>query len=137
MVEYVTCGFLETLGRTGAEQGVQQDVVGLESGVGFEFATPVAFFVLLREEKFAGRIDANRDPAAQAQRPDLRESNRPLRLHSGARWGRGNGFHDFRRQSETDVLRHDLQFLDIVETLGPQVPDHFFHQMLRSRSPRG
>jgi len=64
-IQYVTGRFLETLPLCRAEQGVQQDVVGFESGVGFEFAAPVTFFVLLREEEFACRIDSDCDPAAQ------------------------------------------------------------------------
>jgi hypothetical protein len=51
MVEDVTCRFVETLLVTRTKEGVQQDVVGFERGVGFEFATPVAFFVLLGEQK--------------------------------------------------------------------------------------
>ena len=34
----------------GPEQRVQQDVIGLERGVGFELPAPVSFFMLLREK---------------------------------------------------------------------------------------
>ncbi len=40
-----------------AEQGVQQDVIGLEGGIGLEFAAPVAVFVLLGEKITAGGIN--------------------------------------------------------------------------------
>src|SRR5271155_2862455 len=44
---------------------MQQDVVGLEAGIGFQFTAPVAILVLLREKIFARRIHGYRDPAAQ------------------------------------------------------------------------
>ena len=56
VIENVTRRLLEPLRRARTEQGVQQDVVGFEGSVGFEFATPVALIVLLREEEFAGGI---------------------------------------------------------------------------------
>ena len=36
----------------GPEQRMQQNVIRLERSVGFEFAAPVSFFMLLREQKF-------------------------------------------------------------------------------------
>ena len=47
-------GLLEALGIAGAEQSVQQNVIGLERGVGFQFAAPVAILVLRGEKKLAG-----------------------------------------------------------------------------------
>jgi hypothetical protein len=44
---------------------VQQDVIGLKCGIGFQFATPVAIFVLLGEELLAGAIDGSRDSAGE------------------------------------------------------------------------
>ena len=43
-----------------------------------------------------------------------------LLLHSRRRWGRGDRLHDLRRQAETHVLRHDLQFLHVVKPLVPR-----------------
>jgi hypothetical protein len=45
---------------------VEQNVIGLEGGVGFEFAAPVSLVVLLREKKLAGIIDGAGDTAEQA-----------------------------------------------------------------------
>src|SRR5579862_8874304 len=55
----------KTLGITGTEQRVQQDVIGFESGVGFQLAAPVAFFVLLGEEKLARTIDGGSRPTGE------------------------------------------------------------------------
>src|SRR5579862_150194 len=49
----------KTFGITRAEQRVQQDVIGLESGIGFQLAAPVALFVLLGEEKLAGTVNSS------------------------------------------------------------------------------
>ena len=54
-------GFLKAVGIAGAEQRVQQNVIGFERGIGFEFAAPVAFFVLLRKKKFASGGDGGAD----------------------------------------------------------------------------
>jgi hypothetical protein len=54
MLDNPVRGFLEALGVAGSEQGVEQNVIRLEGGVGFEFAAPVAILVLCGEEKFAG-----------------------------------------------------------------------------------
>ena len=56
---------LKALLIAGPEQRVQQDVIGLERGIGFEFAAPVPFLVLLREEIFARRRDRGAHAAAQ------------------------------------------------------------------------
>ena len=44
---------------------MHQDVIGFESGVGFEFAAPVAVFVLLGEEPFACAVDCGGDAGRQ------------------------------------------------------------------------
>src|SRR4029077_9250206 len=57
----------------------------------------------------------------------------------GSRGGRGvNCSHDLRRESETNVLRHNLDFLDTVKALlRGEILNHFFHQALRSRGSSG
>ena len=67
VVENMTRRFLETLGRTRAEKGVQQDVVGFEGGVGFELALPVAWFCLKRKQVIGAALDG----LFQARRPIL------------------------------------------------------------------
>src|SRR5580704_10138781 len=49
----------------GAEQGMKQDVIGFEAGIGFQFAAPVTILVLLGEKIIAGRIDSDCNPASQ------------------------------------------------------------------------
>src|ERR1041385_7122296 len=44
---------------------MQQDVIGFESGVSFEFPTPVAVFMLLSEEKLACAIYGSRNTAGE------------------------------------------------------------------------
>ncbi len=63
---------------------MQQDVIGLQAGIGFQFSAPVAIFVLLREKIFARRIDRDRDPASQVV--DLSESH--LRHRGRTKMGR-------------------------------------------------
>ena len=53
MAENVVGALLKALRIAGAKQRVQQNVVGLERGVGFEFAAPVAVLVLLGEKPIA------------------------------------------------------------------------------------
>ena len=48
-------GLLKSFLISCAEQGVQQDVIGLESGIGFEFAAPVTVFVLFARREIFGR----------------------------------------------------------------------------------
>src|SRR5580700_3599808 len=47
-------GFLEALGVARSEQRVQQNVIRLQGGVGFQFPAPIAIFMLGGEEKLAG-----------------------------------------------------------------------------------
>jgi len=56
---------LEALLIARPQQRVQQDVVGLQRGVGFQFAAPVALFVLLGEQPFARRRDGRAHAAGQ------------------------------------------------------------------------
>jgi hypothetical protein len=51
-----------------AEQSVEQNVIGLEGGIGFQFAAPIALLVLLREKKLAGIIDA---PETRLNKPSI------------------------------------------------------------------
>src|SRR5215469_12733042 len=48
---------LEALLITGPQERMHQNVIGFETAVGFELAAPVAIFVLLREQPFAGSVD--------------------------------------------------------------------------------
>jgi len=57
MTENIVGAFLEALLIAGSEQDVQQDVIGFEGGIGFEFAAPVSVFVLLGEKPVAGAVD--------------------------------------------------------------------------------
>ena len=59
------CRLREALGIAGSQQGVQQNVIGLERGIGFEFAAPVAVRVLLREKKFPRRRNGSPDVAGE------------------------------------------------------------------------
>ena len=59
----VVAALLETLLIAGSEKRVQQDVIGFQRGVGFEFAAPVAFIVLLGKQAAACAIDGSRYPA--------------------------------------------------------------------------
>ena len=66
VLEDIVRGFVKTLGIAGAEQRMQQDVIGFESGIGLELAAPVAVFVLLGEKLFAGRFERQTDAAGEA-----------------------------------------------------------------------
>src|ERR1051326_2025994 len=57
----VVRALLETLLVAGTKQRVHQDVVGFECRIGFEFAAPVAVFVLLGEKPFAGAVNRGGD----------------------------------------------------------------------------
>jgi hypothetical protein len=57
MTQDVVGALLETFLIASSEQNVQQDVIGFESGIGFEFAAPVAVLVLLGEKPFARAVD--------------------------------------------------------------------------------
>ena len=65
MVQDVASRLVKACLVAGAEQRMQQDVIGFEGGIGFQFPAPVTLFVLLREKILASRIDGDRDPAAQ------------------------------------------------------------------------
>ena len=65
VIENVASGLVKTLLAARAEQRVEQNVIGFEGGIGFEFSAPVTLFVLLREKIVASRIDSDRDPALQ------------------------------------------------------------------------
>jgi len=65
VIENVASGLVKTLLAARAEQRVEQNVIGFEGGIGFEFSAPVTLFVLLREKIVASRIDGDRDPALQ------------------------------------------------------------------------
>src|SRR5579872_2356495 len=56
---------LKTFLISGAEERVQQDVVRLERRIGFEFAAPIPFFVLLREEKLPRSCDRSPNAAGE------------------------------------------------------------------------
>ena len=66
MPEDVVRAFLESLLITRAQQNVHQDVVGFESGIGFELAAPVAVLVLLRKDPLARAINRSCNAAAEA-----------------------------------------------------------------------
>ena len=59
-------GALEALGITGSEKGVEQNVIRLEGGIGFEFAAPIAVLVLILEKILTGRFDGRGNAAEQA-----------------------------------------------------------------------
>ena len=59
-------GALKPLGVAGAEQGVEQNVIGFKRGIGFEFAAPVAIVVLGGEKKLASGGDGGADTAEEA-----------------------------------------------------------------------
>ena len=64
-----------------AEQRMQQDVIGFEGGVGFQFSAPVTLVMLLREKILARCIDGYCDPASQVvdlSKSHLRRSGRTL-----------------------------------------------------------
>ncbi len=47
----------------GAQQAVQQDVVGFQRGIGAQFSAPIPFLgVLQREQVFARGVDRGSDP---------------------------------------------------------------------------
>src|SRR5712671_2616456 len=65
MLNNPVCGFLEALLITGSEQGVQQNVIRLQGGVGFEFAAPIASLVPRGEKKLARGTDRDADSISQ------------------------------------------------------------------------
>jgi hypothetical protein len=56
MLQYVIGSLLKALGITGSKQRVEQNVVGLERGIGFQFTAPIPLRVLLRKKESAGPI---------------------------------------------------------------------------------
>src|SRR5579872_1588202 len=56
---------LKALGIAGAQQSVEQNVIGFEGSVGFEFAAPVAFVVERREKKLAGSANGGTDAGSE------------------------------------------------------------------------
>src|SRR5260221_6154161 len=65
MTKDVVGAFLEPLLVAGSEECVQQDVIGFEGAVGFEFAAPVAVFVLLGQKPVAGAVYGNGHTAGE------------------------------------------------------------------------
>src|SRR5208337_4331733 len=65
VVQDVARGLVKALLAARSEQRMEQDVIGFEGGIGFQLATPVPFWVLLREKIFASRVDGYGDPAPQ------------------------------------------------------------------------
>src|SRR5439155_11399321 len=57
MLQNVTRRFLESLAIARSEQCVQKDVIRFQRCIGFQFAAPVALFVLIREQELASTID--------------------------------------------------------------------------------
>ena len=65
MLQNVARGLRHALRIARAQKHVQQDVIGFERGIGFQFAAPVAFFVLLGEQAVARAVDGGRHTADQ------------------------------------------------------------------------
>ena len=65
VLQNVACRFGQALGIARPQQNMQHDVVGFEGGIGFQFAAPVAFFMLLGEQAVAGAINGRSHPADQ------------------------------------------------------------------------
>src|SRR5947209_19595376 len=57
MAKNVVSALPIALGIPSPKQGVQQNVIGLEGGIGFEFAAPVAILVLLRKQAITARAN--------------------------------------------------------------------------------
>src|SRR5579864_717370 len=160
----VVRAFLEALLSSGAEERVHQDVIGLESGVGFEFAAPVAVLVLLTEQPLARAVDGGGRTAGKVvnfSETELRSGRRGfrreffhtycvscraaldradvngrpytnlVRRNAGRRCG-GDRLNNLWRQTETNVLRHDLNLAHVVVALLGQKLDDFFNQAFGS-----
>src|SRR6266568_3632738 len=56
---------LKTLLISSPQQGVQQDVIRLQRRICFEFSAPIAFLVLLREEKLTCRCNCRTHAASE------------------------------------------------------------------------
>ena len=120
---------------------MQQDVVGLQRGIRFQFTTPVAVFMLFGKEEGAGAVNRSNDTAGQII--DLAEtclwnSRRGRRgrglVHisfhlfcGGCRWSAGDRFYDLRRQTKPHILGHHFHFLDVLKPFTAQELHNFFH----------
>src|SRR5450631_717107 len=96
VIQDVASGLVKTGLVAGAEQRMEQDVIGFEGGIGFQFSAPVTLFVLLREEILARCIDSNCDPADQVvnlSKSHLRRRGRTLRRTILSRTIREGFFH--------------------------------------------
>ena len=148
----VARGLGQALGIARAQQNMQHDVIGFERGIGFQFATPVAFFVLLGKQAVARAVNGRSHPADQI----INFSEAHLRHSRGGRQGGGMSSIICYRYSTAAplgaaamastisggkpkpyVLRHDLDFLHVGEAFGPQELHDFFDQAFRSGSARG
>ena len=63
LLQNVARSFRHALRIAGAQQHVQDDVVGFERGIGFQLAAPVTLFVLLGKEAVAGAVNGRSHPA--------------------------------------------------------------------------
>ena len=63
LLQNVARSFRHALRTAGAQKNVQDDVVGFERGIGFQFAAPVTIFVLLGKQAVAGAVNGRGHPA--------------------------------------------------------------------------
>ena len=63
VLQNVIGGLCKPLLIAAAEKGVQQNVIRLKGGIGFQFAAPVATFALLRKQPLACSVDTCRHAA--------------------------------------------------------------------------
>src|SRR5258708_1900833 len=122
------------------KQSVNDDVIGFECGIGFELAAPVPIFMLLRKQVVARALHAVGNTSEHVLNLSEEHLRGMLveRAHDLLRYGRrrSNCFHDLRRQTEANILRHDLNLADIGEALSFQELHCLFHQDFRSGSAR-
>ena len=116
MVKNVLRGLVKAGLVSGSQQSVQQDVVRLERGVGFQLSAPIAFFVLLRKKIFARGVSGHGDAAAEII--DL------AKTHLGER---GGGF----RASQFRIFSRTF-FRTVFRTMRGR----FFHRVLQIMSPQ-
>jgi len=90
MGENIARGFRQTTGIARAQQDVKDYVIGFQSGISFQFAAPVAFFVLVLKQAVTGSVDSCGHPADQV----INFSETHLRNRRGGRRG-GGVFHKF------------------------------------------
>ena len=138
MFEDVIRSLAKPFGIARAEQRVQKNVVGFESGVGLEFTAPVSFFMLLWRIKVVARrqsqrlhglpdhqssqsaVEARLEPMQMGREFFHSYKNKTLVRAGTDRGCAGNGLNNFRRQSETNIFGHDFNFLNIVEAFAAQ-----------------